>query len=151
MPRSPIKQGLQLPELPRLFLSMTRLVHGEMKKIGGKSELSASQAQAMLVVTCRQSVRLGDLAECLGMSAPSATVLVNGLVRKGYLERVADPSDGRALHLHPTAPGKRAIEKRLTLFSQAFQQLLTSLTRKEQSDLAAILHKLVTLHEPALH
>lgn len=54
--------------------------------------------------------RLTDLAEQAQMSKQSAGVLVDQLVRMGYVRRTPDPSDGRARLIVLEGRGERAIE-----------------------------------------
>jgi DNA-binding MarR family transcriptional regulator len=49
--------------------------------------------------------RVGVLADRAGMTRQSMTQLVEHLERHGYVERVADPSDGRAQLVRATARG----------------------------------------------
>lgn len=51
--------------------------------------------------------RLTDLAERAHVTHPSMSELVTGLVTLGYLERVPDPTDGRARLIRLTAEGRR--------------------------------------------
>jgi DNA-binding MarR family transcriptional regulator len=49
--------------------------------------------------------RIGELAELAGVTKNAAVYLVNQLEHAGYVERVADPSDGRATVVRLTARG----------------------------------------------
>jgi DNA-binding MarR family transcriptional regulator len=53
---------------------------------------------------------IGSLAERLGVSQQAASKSVADLERRGYVERVADPADGRARRAGLTARGRAAIE-----------------------------------------
>jgi DNA-binding MarR family transcriptional regulator len=52
-----------------------------------------------------EGTRVSVLAERAGMTRQSMTQLVEHLERHGYVERVADPSDGRAQLVRATARG----------------------------------------------
>ncbi len=52
-----------------------------------------------------QGVRLTDLAAMAKMTKQSMGELVGQLVRRGYLERVPDPEDGRAWRIRHTPRG----------------------------------------------
>jgi len=51
--------------------------------------------------------RVTELAERAHMSHPSMSELVSGLVASGYVERVPDPSDGRARLVRLSRAGRR--------------------------------------------
>jgi DNA-binding MarR family transcriptional regulator len=53
----------------------------------------------------RGGVRLTDLAALAQMTKPSMAYLVNHLEAHGYVERVADPLDGRAQRVRATERG----------------------------------------------
>ena len=52
--------------------------------------------------------RVTELAELAQVSKPTVVYLVNDLERLGYVERVPDPSDGRAKLVRLTERGLRA-------------------------------------------
>jgi DNA-binding MarR family transcriptional regulator len=60
-----------------------------------------------------KGTRLTTLATRAGMTAPSMSQLVDELQALGYLERVPDPSDGRAKLIRPTHEGRRLIARAL--------------------------------------
>jgi DNA-binding MarR family transcriptional regulator len=55
-------------------------------------------------------MRLTDLAARAQLSLAATSELVSELERLGYLERRADPSDGRAKLIHPTSRGRQALD-----------------------------------------
>jgi DNA-binding MarR family transcriptional regulator len=55
--------------------------------------------------------RLTTLAARAGMTHQSMGELVGMLERRGYLERTADPSDGRVSLVRLTAKGRRAVRR----------------------------------------
>jgi DNA-binding MarR family transcriptional regulator len=55
-----------------------------------------------------EGARLTDLAAWAHVTKPSMTYLVNYLVASGYVERAADPDDGRAQRVRLTARGLAA-------------------------------------------
>lgn len=55
-------------------------------------------------------VPLGDLAHHLALPKSTASVLVKGLERRGFLRRRRDPADERRLAIVLTAKGRRRVE-----------------------------------------
>jgi DNA-binding MarR family transcriptional regulator len=68
-------------------------------------DLSAIQLKTAMQVSLYQPMNLNELAKRLGVSAPSASVMVDRLVEKQVLTREADPQDRRRVQLrvHPKA------------------------------------------------
>jgi DNA-binding MarR family transcriptional regulator len=69
------------------------------------SVLRAAHSQVFEAIDPTGS-RLSTLAERAGMSHQAMSELVAELIETGHLERVPDPSDGRAKLLRPTAQGR---------------------------------------------
>ena len=55
-------------------------------------------------------IAIGALAERLGVTQQAASKAVADLERRGYVERVTGPEDGRVRHVSLTARGRAAIE-----------------------------------------
>ncbi len=86
-------------------------------------ELSNIQMRAAMSVRYHQPMSLNELAEKLGVTAPSASVMVDRLVEKEVLARIPDPEDRRRVQLtiHPNAEGCMAdIHQR---FHAAFERI----------------------------
>lgn len=70
--------------------------------------MTAGRLHALVVLDATGPQPAGDLARALGISAATATGLVDGLVRDGLAERRPDPADGRARIVHATEAGVAA-------------------------------------------
>ena len=53
----------------------------------------------------------GSLAEALGLTSGSITVMLDRLESAGYVERAADPADRRRFLVRPTRKATDAVEK----------------------------------------
>ena len=75
-----------------------------------KSELSVEEsALLMVLVESGQPLRRGEFAEIMLRDKTTITRQLDGLEAKGLVRRKPDPSDGRAVLIHPTAKGTRQI------------------------------------------
>jgi DNA-binding MarR family transcriptional regulator len=72
--------------------------------------LSPSQWSALVTVEENRSLRIGDLAEREGVSAPTATRLVASLEEAGLLARTSDPADRRTAYVALTAEGREKLD-----------------------------------------
>ena len=83
---------------------------------------------ALLVRLWQQpGLRQVDLAEQLGVEAPTITRMVRRLERGGLVERRRDPDDGRTLRIHPT-PRARLLEVMVRrTWSDLDEQLIAAL------------------------
>lgn len=110
--------------------------------------LSPHQSRALRVATSYGDLRLGDLAEHLRIAPRSATEVVDGLVERGLLERVADPADRRATLVRPTPEGEQVGAEVDAARAADAQALFGHLTDDERTDLARLLRQVVDTPEP---
>jgi DNA-binding MarR family transcriptional regulator len=101
--RSDLSRGQRLDEiaeaLPRRASALSRLFlrHTTI-------EISRTEANVMQALAERPR-RIGDLAAREAVTQPAITLLVNRLQRRGWVERAADPDDGRAVLVKLTRRG----------------------------------------------
>ena len=74
-----------------------------------------------------------ELAHKLGGSFSNATVLVDRLVDRGLVERLADPQDRRVVLVRTTEGGQRLIEQLITSWRTLSAPLLETLAPKDLS------------------
>src|SRR3954469_14450972 len=74
----------------------------------GFDDLSVAQARLMMGIDA-DGTRLSVLAERAQIAKQTATALVDKLERAGYVERVSDPSDGRARLVRMTPRAESAL------------------------------------------
>jgi DNA-binding MarR family transcriptional regulator len=86
-------------------------------------------------------VRLGELAERLGIDSPAVTRKVQQLEREGLVERSADPTDARAARVRLAPAGRESIERLLQARQLWFDELLAGWSPEDRSELARLLHQ----------
>lgn len=88
-------------------------------------ELSGIQLKTAMQVSINQPMSLNELAHKLGVSAPSASVMVDRLVEKDVLTRESDPSDRRRIQLRVHDRVQEDMEEMHQRFHQAFDHIAT--------------------------
>ncbi len=83
--------------------------------------------------------RVTDLAALEGITQPAATGLVNRLAERGWAERSADPTDGRASRVTITAAGRLRLHEHREDRSQRIAARLALLDAADQAALHAAL------------
>ena len=68
-------------------------------------ELSVPQFRALAYVRRHEAASLSDVAGHMGLTAPSASRLVDVLVARGFVERLMDPADRRKVTIKATDKG----------------------------------------------
>lgn len=112
------------PMLPRLY-------HLSRRRIPGW-DLTGSQSSAMATLVDRGPLRMGELAALEGVQLPSATSVVNGLVKLGLVERRADPADRRAVVIDLTGKGRRQVDQLVERRNHSFALLLERLPAQDR-------------------
>ena len=76
------------------------------------------------------------------LTSGSMTTAANRLVRKGYIKREQDPSDGRFFFLHLTTSGHRLIQNAYAKHSRNLERITEVLTEVERTQLVLLLKKI---------
>jgi DNA-binding MarR family transcriptional regulator len=106
-------------EIGRLFAHLTRRTREE----GDELALTATQRLALAEVALNAPLRLHELAVRMGISDPTASRAVDGLVSAGLVERAPDEHDRRAVLIRPTKLGTKRIRETRTQIQRALEQL----------------------------
>ena len=118
---------------------------------GGPDEgppMTSTQRLALFETAVGGPLRLSELAERMGITAPTASRAVDGLVELGLLERLPDPADRRAVSIDVTAPGRARVEERMALAAAALEPAVAALSAQDRARLAALLARLADAIEP---
>lgn len=97
----------------------------------------------------RDGMRQGELAELMGVSAPSMTRLVDVLAEAGWIERTRDPHDHRAMLIVLSAVGEKTLETLRCESASVLTAELADLDAAERAALTAavpVLRKLADRH-----
>jgi DNA-binding MarR family transcriptional regulator len=88
-----------------------------------------------------------ELAELAGISAPTATRMVDGLLERKLVSRVEDPTDRRAVVISLTAKGRTALAKKESEYGERRSRLADALEPHEQKVAAELLRRLAAVIE----
>lgn len=124
-------------EAARLRVVLTRLA----RQLRARSavELTPSQASALARLEACGPMRLGVLAESEGTSAPTASRLVDSLVARRLVAKVADPQDGRASVIQLTAEGGGLLAELRARHTEALRAAIDSLPTAARGALREVL------------
>jgi DNA-binding MarR family transcriptional regulator len=75
-----------------------------------QTTLTMQQLKVLLLLHVDGPMVSHELADALKISPASVTGLVDRLADRGLVERVADPADRRARHVHPTTEALQLVE-----------------------------------------
>ncbi|HQZ34611.1 MAG TPA: MarR family transcriptional regulator [Ilumatobacteraceae bacterium] len=144
-----------IPAREQLAVEVADLVH----RVAHDARRSAKEQLAPLGITWGQvralrtvaaadgPVRMGTLADTLGMVPRSATSVVEDLVEQGLVTRSDDPADRRAVAVEPTVEGRDLLARVVEQRRAAAGQALSALTLDELETVRRLLAK--ALADPA--
>lgn len=110
-------------------------------------ELTMSQFHLLGALADRSPRSVGELAELAGVAAPTATRMLDGLVRAGIVERRASSSDRRVVEIELTEEGKRIVRRKRSRIASKRRELFDSLEPDERDQAAQLLRRLAALLE----
>jgi DNA-binding MarR family transcriptional regulator len=85
---------------------------------------------------------MSDIAEYLKVAPPTATSLINTLIKEGIIERVNDPEDRRRVLLTLSAKGISSLEANLQSRNNAFMRAISNLSDTDCQELTRILTRM---------
>jgi DNA-binding MarR family transcriptional regulator len=105
--------------------------------------LSRPQRRMLRLLSLEKAVRVGDLAEALGLTTAGATRMLDKLTGMGYALRTRDPSsDQRQVYVRLTETGQQALDAADAIFLKRVQETLNALNETERATLAGLLYKM---------
>jgi DNA-binding MarR family transcriptional regulator len=93
-----------------------------------------------------KNIGMNELAKFLSITPPSATSIVNKLVRGGVISRVADKHDRRKVLLLVTPKGKIVLKKGKEHIEEHMGKIFSVLNAQELDQLIYLVKKLVNTH-----
>lgn len=109
------------------------------------NELRATHGQIRLLrsLNKRQRCTMQELADLLGVAAPTVTAMIKRMLTQGFVERIRDEQDWRVVWISPTERGLSAV----TLYDQFRRaNLQRRLAQLNQEELALLRAALPVLH-----
>src|SRR3954447_22981076 len=114
---------------------------GNMLRVIEESGLSMTQCKAVLELgglgEARETRQVSDLAETLGVSVPSMSRAVDGLVKKRLATRVEDAEDRRVKRVEITVKGKKLVDALMVVRQAGMETFAASLTAAQRRKLDA--------------
>lgn len=136
------------PDVERMADGVVRLwtaLQRRKEEVVQSAELTTPQALALRTVVLAGPLRMGALAEELGVTMATASRTVDGLAERELVRREADPADARAVRVVATAHGRREHRLRRERFVRALTRLSEELSEVERRQLAESLETLARL------
>ena len=121
--------------IPQALRAMMEARHRLASEPWMQLDLTVKQLKVLFVLGRLGPSRPSAIAAAVGVSAASATGVLDRLVEQGYIEREADAADRRAQLIRLSETGSRIVSD---LYLSGRQQLLDALNEMSDADLRAL-------------
>lgn len=134
------KHGLMLSEThggeaARLVMSMlttTRRIDAACAEMLSRYGLSEGLFAALLAVNASPGISPGSLASRISVTRATITGLVDGLAKRGLLERAVDPMDRRSQTIRITGAGGSLVEELSIVYATWMEQLTKGISSQQR-------------------
>jgi DNA-binding MarR family transcriptional regulator len=146
------KSAAQLPDKPSMeditelsatFSELMRTYHRAKQQFLARAKHNVEWS-AQLLMSCvvnEGPLRSSTLAELLENDPSTVSRQVASLVKDGYLERMADPADGRASLLVATTRGRELHEEHMQVRHEQFRRMLAGWNEEDVQKFSALLRR----------
>jgi DNA-binding MarR family transcriptional regulator len=145
---TPVADAPDLESIGQGLVSVARLLsQGRIfEQILRQAKVDVGRADVALLHSLSAAgdcVRLGDLADRLGVDAPTVTRRVQQLEGRQLLGRASDPRDKRACLVHLTPAGQRIITRVLLARQRWLEGVLGTWSKRDREELGRLLTRFV--------
>lgn len=130
-----------------LWMRTARLIQNRIFCEGKLGTVNPQQMHALFVVSENDGLTMKELAGKLEITSPSATSLVNRLVRLKWVTRAADPKNRKLVRVRIAPEGTQFLKAKTEEVAGAMKNVLGLLNADDRHDFARIL---TNLHEALL-
>ncbi|WP_370399939.1 MarR family winged helix-turn-helix transcriptional regulator [Sulfitobacter sp. JB4-11] len=106
-------------------------------------DVSLNEWRLLALVVAHAPTRAGDMADALLMDKSQLSRVIKSMICKKFIRNTADPDDGRAIALQPTAEGLELYDRMLSEVLRSNERVLAPLSHAEIEAFNATLEKLL--------
>jgi DNA-binding MarR family transcriptional regulator len=132
------------------FFRATRRARGRSAGPLDGTRLTLSQYQLLEALRAAPRLPVSELAASAGVAPPTATRMLDALVRDGLAERTPCTDDRRVVHIALTDPGHEAVAEAAERVAAGRARVRDQLTPAEQEQAATLLRRLAGIVEEQL-
>ncbi len=124
------------------WMEITRLLRQQISCMKKEWKVNPMQIHALLIIKEHNELTMKEFAEFLHVTSPSATSLVNRLVRMKWVKRVADKTNRKLVRLTLSVEGIKCMTTSMKEHARIMRDLFTLLSVADQKEFARILGNL---------
>jgi DNA-binding MarR family transcriptional regulator len=133
-----VDQGDLIDALVRTsFVTMAVL-----NRVGAEHDLSLTQLRVLAILRDRR-VKMSELADYLGLDKSTISGLVDRAEKRGLLQRIPNPIDGRGVDVVLSTEGMELAERGASQIARSLSPMTSTLTRAEAHRLTTLLERML--------
>jgi DNA-binding MarR family transcriptional regulator len=122
----------KMKELRRCLRFLERIFSQKLKYDTGCCGVTVAQCHTMLEIHDAETAPLCSIAQELGLDSSTLSRTVDGLVKRGYVNRCENPNDRRCIMVSLTEQGKKIVKQINSLYDRTIDVLLHKIPEKKQ-------------------
>lgn len=111
------------------------------RKSIGQTGLNVTDFMILEALLHKGPLAINTIGEKILLTSGSMTAATNRLVKRGLIERIQDPADGRRCYLHLTKAGLKLIRTAYRIHSERLTELFGCLNTQECDEFLRLLKK----------
>jgi DNA-binding MarR family transcriptional regulator len=123
-----------------LFAKVCRAHRASIGALLARVGLHVGQEMVLLELWRQDGLKVGELADRLGVEPPTATRMLRRMESCGFVERRSDPVDARSFRVHLTKKGRDLEKPVVRIWAEAEEKTLQGISPEER----LILRRLLT-------
>lgn len=135
--------------LPALLAQASQLISGEFHEVVNRQGFTVSEWRVLATLSDGTALSIGRLAQVTTMKQPTVTRVIDRMVAKGQIERVASEEDRRVTLVRITGAGARTARKLVAMAREHEARVLEPFGLQRADDLKDTLRAIVELHRGA--
>lgn len=135
----------ELADLSKTVIQFYEKLFSWENAIAKSSGLSPQQNHTIEIVGSDGPIRMKPLAEKLGVTTGTLTVMIDRLEKAGYVQRQNDPEDRRAFNVVLTDKGRGIHEEHHAYHLKLAEDIIGSLKEDEAKKFTRMLQKINTI------
>jgi MarR family transcriptional regulator, organic hydroperoxide resistance regulator len=129
------------------FFAAVRRARGRAAREGQAGGMTLAQFQLIAAFGDHEELPVGEVAVLGGVTAPTATRMLDGLERDGIVERAHSTQDRRRVTVRLTAEGRKILATKRRAVAAKRRKMFESLHPDERREAAHLLGRLAALFD----
>jgi DNA-binding MarR family transcriptional regulator len=134
--------GVDQGELIDALVRTSFVTMAVLNRVGAEHDLSLTQLRVLAILRDRR-VKMSELADYLGLDKSTISGLVDRAEKRGLLQRIPNPIDGRGVDVTLSTEGMELADRGASQIARSLSPMTSTLTRAEAHRLTTLLERML--------